>query len=121
PTADVAARARFWARRGDSVVRLPRSSRNASNPMNPGALELRGITLRIDGRVLIDSLSLSVPPGEVVTVHGPSGCGKSSLLAYLCGTLPDVFAASGTVCCAGIDLTQMAPEGRRLGILFQDD
>ena len=89
--------------------------------MSAGALELHGITLRIDGRVLIDSLSLSVPPAEVVTVRGPSGCGKSSLLAYLCGTLPDVFAASGTVWCAGIDLTQMAPEGRRLGILFQDD
>jgi putative thiamine transport system ATP-binding protein len=89
--------------------------------MNSGPLELRDVTLRLHGRVLIDSLTLSVNPGEVVTIMGESGCGKSSLLAWLCGTLPAAFTASGQIRNAGVDLNLLPPESRRLGILFQDD
>ncbi len=89
--------------------------------MNSGALQLRNVTLSLGERVLIDSLSLAVNQGEVVTLMGESGCGKSSLLAYLCGTLPRAFTATGTVSIGGVDVTHLPPEVRRLGILFQDD
>ncbi|MCI0535139.1 MAG: ATP-binding cassette domain-containing protein, partial [Verrucomicrobiales bacterium] len=72
-------------------------------------------------RVLVASLTLTVGRGETVTLMGESGCGKSSLLAYLCGTLPSAFAASGTVWVGGVEVTHLPPESRRLGILFQDD
>jgi ABC-type lipoprotein export system ATPase subunit len=46
------------------------------------------------GRTILDSVSLTVAPGESLAVVGPSGSGKSSLLALLAGLeQPD----SGTV------------------------
>jgi putative thiamine transport system ATP-binding protein len=52
---------------------------------------------------------------------GPSGSGKSSLLAFICGTLDPAFRAIGRVRLDGADIGNLAPERRRLGILFQDD
>ena len=86
-----------------------------------GDLVLRNVALSLAGQGLIAPLTLTVAPGEVATVMGPSGSGKSSLLAFICGTLDPVFAASGEVLLDGADLTVLPPEGRRVGILFQDD
>jgi putative thiamine transport system ATP-binding protein len=85
------------------------------------ALELDRVTIGVNGRTLIDALDLVVPAGDTATVMGRSGCGKSSLLAYLAGTLPRAFAASGGVRVDGVDVTALPPERRRIGILFQDD
>lgn len=84
-------------------------------------LELADVRLGIASRTLIDGLSLTVEPGECVTVMGPSGCGKSTLLAYVAGTLDPAFEAGGIVRVGGRDLHGVAPERRRIGILFQDD
>ena len=84
-------------------------------------LRLEGFNLAVGERVLFADFSLAVEPGEVVTVMGPSGCGKSSLLSYLCGTLEPSFRASGKLSLNGVALDGLAPEKRRIGILFQDD
>ena len=84
-------------------------------------LHLRNVSLGAGDRVLVRDFSLSVPPGQVVTVMGPSGSGKSSLLAFACGTLPAGLHATGTVAIDAVDLTKLPPHRRRLGILFQDD
>ena len=89
--------------------------------MNKGSLQLKGVSLRLHGRLLIAPLTFTVAPGEVVTLMGESGCGKSSLLAWLCGTLPSAFTAAGQAIIGEDDLTRLPPEARRLGILFQDD
>ncbi|MBX6323016.1 MAG: ATP-binding cassette domain-containing protein, partial [Rhodospirillaceae bacterium] len=85
------------------------------------ALELRSVWIALGGRLLIAPLSLVVPAGTVATIMGPSGCGKSSLLSHLCGTLDRAFRAGGEVLLGGRRLDTLAPEERRLGILFQDD
>jgi putative thiamine transport system ATP-binding protein len=85
------------------------------------SLALDDVSVSLAGRPLIHALTLSVAPGECVTVMGPSGCGKSTLLAYIAGTVDPAFAASGRVRIGMRDVTREAPEARRIGILFQDD
>jgi putative thiamine transport system ATP-binding protein len=89
--------------------------------MKVATLELHEVTLRVARQPLIEGLSLVVSPGQVVTIMGESGAGKSSLLGYICGTLPRGLFAQGRVVIAGRDVTALAPEHRRVGILFQDD
>ncbi|MDF2766703.1 MAG: transporter, ATP-binding protein YnjD [Rhodospirillales bacterium] len=85
-------------------------------------LELERVTLAVAGRApLIAGLSLVVGPAEIVTLIGPSGSGKSSLLSFLTGTLDPAFEASGRIRLDGKDVTDLPPERRRIGILFQDD
>ncbi len=53
-------------------------------------LEVRDVTLRRDGRPILDGVTLGVRPGEVVAILGPNGAGKSTLLHVLSGALtPD--------------------------------
>jgi putative thiamine transport system ATP-binding protein len=85
------------------------------------ALVLEDVRIDLGKRPLLGPLSLTVQPGEIVTLMGPSGCGKSSLLAYVCGTLDPAFAAHGLIAMDGEDLRRLPPEQRGIGILFQDD
>ncbi|NNG05655.1 MAG: ATP-binding cassette domain-containing protein [Inquilinus sp.] len=84
-------------------------------------LTLDRVTLGLGGVRLLGPLSLTVAPGEIVTLMGPSGSGKSSLLALICGTLDPVFTTSGQMLLNGRPLDGLPPERRGVGILFQDD
>ncbi|WP_299786371.1 ATP-binding cassette domain-containing protein [uncultured Marivita sp.] len=86
---------------------------------DPG-LTLDHVTIRRNGRTLVD-ISDHIAPGEVLTVMGPSGSGKSTLLSYIIGTLDSAFEARGRVILNGTDITDLAPEARHVGILFQDE
>lgn len=88
-------------------------------PKTTDGLHLETISIALDGRTLL-SLSAHVRPGEILTVMGPSGAGKSALLAYICGFLDPVFTGSGRILIDGGDLTGIAAEKRRCGMLFQD-
>ena len=86
-----------------------------------GRLRLEGVEIALHGRVLIPALDLTVAAGQAVTLMGPSGSGKSTLLAFLCGTMDPAFAGRGRVHVNGLEVTTLAPEQRKLGILYQDD
>ena len=85
------------------------------------SLRLDAVRIMLPARALIPALDVTVAPGECVTLMGPSGCGKSTLLAFISGALDPAFDASGRVLIGDVDITRLAPERRRVGILFQDD
>ncbi len=72
------------------------------------------------GAVPLLSVDATVAPGEVLTLMGPSGSGKSTLLGVVMGALAPPFRASGRVMLDGRDLSGLAPEARRVGILYQN-
>jgi len=49
------------------------------------ALEASGVTVRVGARSLLDDVSVSVAPGEWVTVIGPNGAGKTTLVHAVAG------------------------------------
>ena len=61
-------------------------------------LEGKQICVAVNGRFLLEGVSVQVAPGEVVAVLGPNGAGKSTLLKVLCG---DLLPASGVVLMGG--------------------
>jgi putative thiamine transport system ATP-binding protein len=84
-------------------------------------LTLRSVSISIGDKPLIAGLNLAVEPGTVATLMGPSGTGKSTLIAFVGGHLDPAFKATGRVLIGGRDVTELPPERRGIGILFQDD
>jgi putative thiamine transport system ATP-binding protein len=87
---------------------------------NDQGLHLERLAISLNGRCLV-ALDARIAPGETLTVMGPSGSGKSTLLAAVTGTLDPAFEMTGRVRLDGEDLTGLATEARRIGILFQDE
>ncbi|HEY3108126.1 MAG TPA: metal ABC transporter ATP-binding protein [Chloroflexota bacterium] len=56
----------------------------------PSGLEIEGLTVAYDERVVLADASLSCRRGEVVGLLGPNGSGKSSLLKGVLGLAPRV-------------------------------
>lgn len=80
-------------------------------------LVLEHLTKSFDSTEVIRDISLSVMPGEFVTLLGPSGCGKTTTLRIIAGlTAPD----SGRVLLGGQDVTDLAPEKRNVNTVFQN-
>lgn len=80
------------------------------------AIEIDGVVKRYRTMTAVDHVSLTVEPGEFLTLLGSSGSGKSTLLNIIAGFIP---ADSGRVAVGGRDLTNMPPHKRDLGMVFQ--
>jgi putative ABC transport system ATP-binding protein len=93
--------------------------RDAAADVNSAiALETKGLSRAVAGRVLVDDITVRVQQGEVVAVVGPSGAGKSSFLRLL-NRLDE--PTGGTVLVSGRDYREIAAPAlrRRIGMVMQ--
>jgi putative spermidine/putrescine transport system ATP-binding protein len=81
------------------------------------AVELDGVTKRFGDITALDTVSLLVRRGELMTLLGPSGCGKTTLLNLVAGFLmPD----GGEIAIDGRRVTDLPTYRREIGIMFQN-
>jgi molybdate/tungstate transport system ATP-binding protein len=65
----------------------------------------------------LQDITLKIEKNEFFVLMGPTGAGKTVLLEALAGLLP---ASRGEIIIGGVDLTKAPPEGRGVGIVYQD-
>jgi ABC-type Fe3+/spermidine/putrescine transport system ATPase subunit len=79
-------------------------------------LRLEGLEKRFGPAAVTRGVSLSAGRGEIVALLGPSGSGKTTVLRLVAGfETPD----AGRILVEGEDVTALAPERRRFGMVFQ--
>jgi putative spermidine/putrescine transport system ATP-binding protein/putrescine transport system ATP-binding protein len=80
-------------------------------------LEITDVTKKYGEFTAVDSVSLEIEKGKVISLLGPSGCGKTTTLRIIAGfTSP----GSGTVQISGKNVGHLKPYERNVGLLFQD-
>ncbi|WP_226698284.1 Fe-S cluster assembly ATPase SufC [Qipengyuania flava] len=80
-------------------------------------LKIDNLHAEIDGKAILNGLTLTVPAGEVHAIMGPNGAGKSTL-AYVLGGRPGYEVTQGTVEFNGVDLLDLEPHERASAGLF---
>ncbi|MFD7392193.1 ABC transporter ATP-binding protein [Streptomyces sp. NPDC059852] len=77
----------------------------------------------LDARLVVErdafrlDVALRAAPGDVVALLGPNGAGKTTALRALAGLVP---LSAGHLLLDGADLGRTPPEGRPVGVVFQD-
>jgi Fe-S cluster assembly ATP-binding protein len=74
-------------------------------------LEVKDLQVRVDDRVILHDLSLTVNKGEVHAIMGPNGSGKSTLSHVIAGK-PGYEVTGGEILFNGEDLLEMSPDER---------
>jgi thiamine transport system ATP-binding protein len=81
------------------------------------SLRLEEIGVTIDGRPIVEHVTLDVASGERLALLGPSGSGKSTILRVVAGLQPPT---AGRMLLDGNDVTRVPPHRRGVGLVFQD-
>jgi len=79
-------------------------------------LQLDRLTKRFGDFVAVETLDLGIERGEFVSLLGPSGCGKTTTLQMIAGLQRPT---EGRIRLDGEDITDVPPNRRGLGIVFQ--
>ena len=93
------------------------------HPVDPGKvrgqIELRDISFRFGSRQIIDGVSLTINPGEMIGLVGTTGAGKSTLVNLVC-RFYDV--SEGAILVDGTDIRSFPIAAYRghIGIVLQD-
>jgi ABC-type Fe3+/spermidine/putrescine transport system ATPase subunit len=78
---------------------------------------LKEISKSYDGRAVLKNLNLEINQGEFHVLLGPSGGGKTTTLSVMAGLTEQ---DSGSVSIGGLDVSNLSPDKRRIGFVFQD-
>ena len=65
----------------------------------------------------VNDFCFEIPDGKLIGLLGPSGCGKSTCLNLICGL---EGATSGKLYFDDVDVTEMPPENRGVGMVFEN-
>ncbi len=79
-------------------------------------IEIRDLTVQVPG-FRLQSIGLEAGASDIFALIGPTGSGKSLLLEAVAGLVP---VQGGRVRIQGKDVTDLPPEKRRLGLVYQD-
>ncbi|MEP7010308.1 MAG: ABC transporter ATP-binding protein [Acidobacteriota bacterium] len=102
------------------TTRRPAPSASAASiPSNADLLAVAGLGKSYGRRRVLDAVSFSVRPGEVLGLVGPNGAGKTTLFSCLAGILPTAPEDAGRVV-DGQGRT-LPPGGRRDLLFFLPD
>ena len=80
-------------------------------------LKIENLSATVDGKAILNGLSLELPDGEIHAIMGPNGSGKSTLSYVLAGR-DGYEVTGGTATFNGQDLLAMDPEVRAATGLF---
>jgi Fe-S cluster assembly ATP-binding protein len=80
-------------------------------------LKIDNLHVTVDGKKILNGLTLGVGRGEVHAIMGPNGSGKSTLANVLAGR-PGYEITAGSIAYEGHDLLRLAPEARARAGLF---
>lgn len=86
---------------------------------------LRNLTKKFPSRdrknrsevIAVNDFDFEIPDGKLIGLLGPSGCGKSTTLNLISGLLKPT---SGQIFFGEDDVTNLAPEHRGIGLVFQN-
>ena len=80
-------------------------------------LEIRNLHAEVDGKKILDGVSLTVKAGEVAAIMGPNGSGKSTL-SYVIAGRPGYKVTSGEALLDGENILEFDPHERASKGLF---
>jgi Fe-S cluster assembly ATP-binding protein len=80
-------------------------------------LKIENLHATIDGKQILNGLTLEIPAGEIHAIMGPNGSGKSTLSYVLAGR-DGYEVTEGSVTLGDIDLLAMEPEERAVAGVF---
>lgn len=83
-------------------------------------IELRDVTLQVEGRPLLCDINARIGAGELVAVLGPNGVGKTTLLRAMAGIHP---IAGGAISVDGDPIARLASieRARRIALVATDE
>ena len=67
--------------------------------------------------IAVNNFTFTIPDGKLVGLLGPSGCGKSTTLYMISGLQKP---SSGKIFFGDEDVTELSPENRGIGLVFQN-
>ena len=88
-------------------------------------VELQNLTKIVPSRnkksgeevIAVNNFTFTIPDGKLVGLLGPSGCGKSTTLYMISGLQKP---SSGKIFFGDEDVTELSPENRGIGLVFQN-
>lgn len=103
------------------TVLAPSHSLPVQRTLSPERVLIDGVTVNLGGGTVVRDAHLDVDAGQVLALLGPSGCGKTTLLRSIAGLQEhDGGSISIGEKVVSDARTFVAPERRRVGMVFQD-